>query len=149
MESGVDFVAVDFPQANRLTIHILAAVAEHEAEMISQRTKAALASKRAFYSRLTEEEKVELRAKGKAIRLGGNPENLTAVSRRAAQVSVARRVETARNRITDLAPIMAEIRALGAISLRQIAAALNTRNIKAPRGGEWSAAQVKRTLDRA
>jgi hypothetical protein len=42
MESGVDFVAVDFPQANRLTVHILAAVAEHEAAMISQRTKAAL-----------------------------------------------------------------------------------------------------------
>ena len=43
MESGVDFVAVDMPQANRLTVHILAAVAEHEREMISQRTKAALA----------------------------------------------------------------------------------------------------------
>jgi DNA invertase Pin-like site-specific DNA recombinase len=41
MESGVDFVAVDFPQANRLTVHILAAVAEHEAAMISARTKAA------------------------------------------------------------------------------------------------------------
>src|ERR687895_56401 len=43
MESGVDFVAVDMPQATRLTIHILAAVAEHEQEMISTRTKAALA----------------------------------------------------------------------------------------------------------
>ena len=42
MESGVEFVAVDMPQANRLTIHILAAVAEHEREMISQRTRAAL-----------------------------------------------------------------------------------------------------------
>jgi DNA invertase Pin-like site-specific DNA recombinase len=42
MESGVEFVAVDMPEANRLTIHILAAVAEHEREMISQRTKAAL-----------------------------------------------------------------------------------------------------------
>src|SRR4051794_20055537 len=48
MESGVDFVAVDFPQANRLTVHILAAVAEHEAKMISERTniKAALAAAR-------------------------------------------------------------------------------------------------------
>jgi len=40
MESGADFIACDMPQANRLTIHILAAVAEHEREMISQRTKA-------------------------------------------------------------------------------------------------------------
>lgn len=44
MESGVDFEAVDFPQANRLAIHILAAVAEHEARMISERTQAALAA---------------------------------------------------------------------------------------------------------
>lgn len=72
MESGVEFTAVDFPQANRLTVHILAAVAEHEREMISQRTKAALASKRAFYARLTDQEKIELRTKGRAIQLGGS-----------------------------------------------------------------------------
>jgi len=42
IESGVEFVAVDMPEANRLAIHILAAVAEHEREMVSQRTKAAL-----------------------------------------------------------------------------------------------------------
>jgi DNA invertase Pin-like site-specific DNA recombinase len=44
MESGVEFVAVDNPHANKLTIHILAAVAQHEREMISERTKAALAA---------------------------------------------------------------------------------------------------------
>jgi DNA invertase Pin-like site-specific DNA recombinase len=44
MESGVEFVACDFPHANKLTIHILAAVAEHERELISSRTKAALAA---------------------------------------------------------------------------------------------------------
>src|SRR6516165_10069055 len=44
MESGVEFVAVDNPHANKLTIHILAAVYQHEREMISERTKAALAA---------------------------------------------------------------------------------------------------------
>ena len=44
MESGVEFVAVDNPHMNKLTVHILAAVAEHEREMISERTKAALAA---------------------------------------------------------------------------------------------------------
>jgi len=43
MENGTDFIACDMPTANRLTIHILAAVAEHEREMISKRTTAALA----------------------------------------------------------------------------------------------------------
>jgi DNA invertase Pin-like site-specific DNA recombinase len=47
MESGVEFVAADMPFANKLTIHILAAVAEHEREAISARTKAALAAARA------------------------------------------------------------------------------------------------------
>jgi DNA invertase Pin-like site-specific DNA recombinase len=47
MESGVDFVACDNPHANRLTIHILAAVAENEAKMIAERTRAALAAYKA------------------------------------------------------------------------------------------------------
>jgi DNA invertase Pin-like site-specific DNA recombinase len=52
MESGVEFVAVDNPHANKLTIHILAAVAEHEREAISERTKAALAAAKARGKRL-------------------------------------------------------------------------------------------------
>src|SRR6476620_3435725 len=47
MDSGVEFVATDNPHANKLTIHILAAVAEHEREVISERTKAALAAAKA------------------------------------------------------------------------------------------------------
>jgi DNA invertase Pin-like site-specific DNA recombinase len=41
MDSGVEFLAVDNPHANELTVHILAVVAEHEREMISERTKVA------------------------------------------------------------------------------------------------------------
>jgi hypothetical protein len=52
MESGIEFTAVDFPQANRLTVHILAAVAEHEAKAISTRTKDALAAAMARGKRL-------------------------------------------------------------------------------------------------
>jgi DNA invertase Pin-like site-specific DNA recombinase len=52
MDSGTEFTAVDMPQASRLTLHILAAVAEYEREMISQRTKAALAQAKARGTRL-------------------------------------------------------------------------------------------------
>jgi DNA invertase Pin-like site-specific DNA recombinase len=52
MDSGVEFVAVDNPHANKLTIHILAAVAEHEREAISERTKVALAAAKARGTRL-------------------------------------------------------------------------------------------------
>jgi len=44
--AGIDFIACDMPSANRLTIHIISAIAENEAQLISQRTKAALAEKR-------------------------------------------------------------------------------------------------------
>ena len=52
MESAADFVACDMPHANRLTIHILAAIAEHEREMISARTVAALEQVKARGTRL-------------------------------------------------------------------------------------------------
>jgi DNA invertase Pin-like site-specific DNA recombinase len=47
MDSGIEFIAADMPLANRFTIHILAAVAEYEARLISERTKAAFAAAKA------------------------------------------------------------------------------------------------------
>jgi DNA invertase Pin-like site-specific DNA recombinase len=102
MESKVEFEAVDFPQANRLTIHIMAAIAEHEAKMISDRTRAALAA-----------------AKARGRRLGG----FRGRAGTAADCTKARQARSAaaNARAADLAPVIEEIRATGATSLRLIA----------------------------
>jgi DNA invertase Pin-like site-specific DNA recombinase len=116
---GLEFIACDYPQANRLTVHIMAAVAEHEAEAISARTKAALAA-----------------AKARGVKLGGD----AASAARGTEAWVAQ----AAARKANVAPIVAEIRASGITTLQGIAEALNSRGIKTPRGGLWSAKQVSR-----
>lgn len=131
MESGVDFTAVDFPKANRLTVHILAAVAEHEREMISARTKSALQA-----------------AKARGQRLGGDRGNFAQVKALGPAVSVAARGAKADERASLVAPIVKELQTAGA-SLRTIAAELTARGIPTPRGGDWSAVQVKRVIERA
>jgi DNA invertase Pin-like site-specific DNA recombinase len=128
MESGVDFVAVDFPQANRLTIHILAAVAEHEAKAISERTKAALQA-----------------AKARGVRLGGYRGGLP--SQAARERSLARRKAIAAARAADLAPVIDELRQAGVTSLGAIARALSERGIRTARGATtWRETQVSRIL---
>jgi DNA invertase Pin-like site-specific DNA recombinase len=125
----VEFTAVDFPQANRLTIHILAAVAEHEAVMISSRTKAALAA-----------------AKARGTRLGNPTSQIASRAHEGAKASIAARKTKAAKRSADLLPMLRDIQSSGGQSLRQIAAVLNSRGIPAARGGEWSAVQVRRIL---
>jgi DNA invertase Pin-like site-specific DNA recombinase len=127
MDSGTEFEAVDFPQANRLTIHILSAVAEHEAKMISDRTRSALAA-----------------AKARGTRLGGFRGRAGTcndlVKARAARTAKADR------RASDLAATIDSIRNDGATSFCEFAVALNNRGITAPRGGKWCPAQVRRVL---
>jgi DNA invertase Pin-like site-specific DNA recombinase len=129
MESKVEFVAADMPQANNLTVHILAAVAQAEAEAISARTKAALAA-----------------AKRRGVKLGGDRGNIADLYRKGARASAVSRAREMRERAADLMPVIDEIKAKGAASLREIAARLNARGIPAARGGEWSAVQVQRIL---
>lgn len=128
MESRVEFVAVDFPSANRLTVHVLSAVAEHEARMISERTRAALGA-----------------AKARGRKLGGDRGNLPNVAVDGARASALLRNARASERAADLAPILTPLVAKN-YSLREIANYLNARSIQAPRGGGWSAIQVRRVL---
>ena len=58
------------------------------------------------------------------------------------------RTANADQRVRDVLVSITKAQAEGVSSLRGIAAALNARGVTAPRGGEWSAAQVKRLLDR-
>ena len=124
------FVAADMPEANELTIGILAVVAQAERKMISERTKAALAA---------------AKARGKKLGTPGNLRNHDL----GRALGRARKTEKARARAADLKPILADIRASGALSLRAMAAGLNERGIPTAWGGKWSSVQVKRVLDRA
>lgn len=126
MEAGVEFVAVDFPQANRLMLHILVAVAQNEAEAISTRTKAALQA-----------------AKSRGVKLGG----FRGRAGTAEDTAKARAVQSARaiGRAVDLAPTIARVDPTGSMSLRALAQALNAEGIPTPTGkGEWTAIGVSR-----
>jgi DNA invertase Pin-like site-specific DNA recombinase len=129
-KAGVDFVAADMPNANRLTVGIMAMVAEEERRMISARTKASLAA-----------------AKARGTELGGDRGIKPTVKMR--RKSAQARQQRALGRAADIAPTIAELRSGGATSLRAIAAGLNARGIPTARGeGAWSAVQVARLLDR-
>jgi DNA invertase Pin-like site-specific DNA recombinase len=120
MESGVEFTAVDMPSANKLTLHILAAVAEHEREMISARTKAALAA-----------------AKARGVRLG-RPDGDTR------HMHSARSAKAAAFRATVLPEVM---RLIGeGMSQRKIAAELNRRGLTTYAGRPWRVQHVNSLL---
>jgi DNA invertase Pin-like site-specific DNA recombinase len=130
-KAGIEFVAADMPSANRLTVGIMAMVAEEERRMISARTKAALAA-----------------AKARGKKLGGARPGGIKDAERGRALGREARVAKAASRAADLRPIIEVIRAEGATSLRAIAAQLNARGIKPARGVEWQANTVKRVLDR-
>ena len=120
------------PEANDLTVGIMALVAEAERQAISKRTKEALAI-----------------AKVRGIRLG-NP-NGAAALRRAGKGGAALRATVTANAETfarDLAPVLADIRARGHTSLRAIAAELTARGIRTRRGGRWGVRNVKGLVGR-
>ena len=131
-DSGVRFLAVDMPEANDLTVGIMALVAEAEREAISRRTREALAVARA-----------------RGVKLG-NPNGAAALRRAGKGGDALRRVVSANANAfaCTLAPVIEEIRAEGQTSLRTIATDLNTRGIVTRRGGRWHVSNVANLLAR-
>lgn len=126
MESGIDFVALDLPSANRFTLHIMAAVAEEEARVISERTKAALAA---------------AKARGKKL---GNPQNLTAEAQaKSAAVNRAKALD-AYGRIAHL---IANLRVQGH-GYSFIARHLNELGERTRTGAAFTDVQVRRIHER-
>ena len=121
MESKVQFVACDLPEANQLTLHVMAAFAEHEARRISERTRDALAA-----------------AKARGVVLGATgPANL--------KRHTQQRQDTAKAFNDRLKPVLDGLQSQG-LSRRALVARLNDLGIKAPRGGAWSLGQVQRIV---
>ena len=128
LESGVEVMAADMPEANRFLLHVMAAVAEHEAQAISDRTKAALVA-----------------AKARGVKLGWSIPDRTAEQRQAARKGAAVNKAQALAHAENMLPVIEKIRAGGA-SLRQIAAELNARGVKTARGGKWHATTVRNII---
>lgn len=128
-DSGVGFVAADMPEANNLTVGILAVVAQHEGEAISARTKAALAV-----------------AKTRGTKLGGRrpgAANIADYQRQGVEAAQAK----AEARLLDVADDLRTLASEG-LSLNAIARQLNEDGIQAARGGNWTGTAVRRALAR-
>jgi DNA invertase Pin-like site-specific DNA recombinase len=127
---GVKFVAADMPEANHMVVGILAVVAQAEREMISARTKAALAA-----------------ATARGVKLGGDRGVILSEDVRAK--GRVHRTELANAKAADLGETIKALQAGGITSLGGLAKALNGRAIPTPSGrGRWQAVQVGRVLAR-
>jgi DNA invertase Pin-like site-specific DNA recombinase len=130
LEAGVEIAAADMPEANRFLLHVMAAVAEHEAQAISDRTRAALAA-----------------AKARGVALGWSIPGRAGEQLLAARKGAERNARKADRHATNVLPVIRQIAARGA-SLRQIADELNARGIKTSRGGRWYATTVRNAASR-
>lgn len=131
LSGDVEVVFADLPQVSgpmgRFILQQLAAVAQLEAGLVSERTKAALAA-----------------AKQRGVKLGGF-KGVAVDTKLGTQALIAKADERAR----DYAVVISDIRAEGVSTFTGIAAEMNDRGITGPRGGRWQANRVKQVLDRA
>ena len=127
-DSGQKFLALDIPDANALTLGVMISMAQHEREIISARTKAALAARK---------------ARGLPL---GNPRDMTAYSAAASEMGQWANRKKAIQRAKEVAPQIQEARKQGHTSLRAIAAYLNEQDIPTPRGKQWTATAVAHAI---
>jgi DNA invertase Pin-like site-specific DNA recombinase len=124
IDSGVEVLFADLPELNgamgRFMLTTMASVAELEAGLVSERTKAALKA-----------------AKVRGVKLG----------RYGAEVLAPQYRAEARQRAQELQPIIAELKSKG-LSLAKIAGELNKRKIATPRGGRWDHSSVRNVINR-
>jgi len=123
-DSGVDFIACDMPNADRLSIGIIALLAQRERELISERTKAGLAV-----------------AKSRGARLG-NPKPADSLIKASQAIQEKKGLF-----VIQIRKIIEEIQSTGVRSLSKIADCLNKRGEKTRRGGIWTATAVKRVIE--
>jgi DNA invertase Pin-like site-specific DNA recombinase len=132
MDSGVDFVAVNMPYANRFTIHILAAVAEYEAQLVSERVKTAFAARKA-----------------RGLKLGHPNAKRDQFLALVGKASVRAAHENAKKRARELSPLLRALRQRGA-TINHIADQLTRMGVPTPRNGKrWSGYLVKNMFERA
>jgi len=132
-DSGVRFIAADMPDANEVTVGIMAVIAQEERKAISKRTKAALAA-----------------AKAKGVKLG-NPNGAAHLRSNAMENSQLAREAVSKKAdefALKLSPVIEQITSSGISSLRGLASELNRRGIKTARGKEWTATAVKNLMTR-
>lgn len=129
-KAGVDFVACDLPDAGKLSVHIMAVVAQHEAERISERTRDALRA-----------------AKSKGKRLG-NPNGARHLAGRGNREAVQEIKTKATRNARKLQAELQDIKASGITTLAGIASKLNERGILTPNNKRWHPNSVKRLLQR-
>jgi DNA invertase Pin-like site-specific DNA recombinase len=124
MAHRVPFIVAELgADADPFMLHLYAALAEKERALISQRTKAALAAKKAAGARLGNPRAAEAAVKAHAANRAG-----------------------ADQFAANVLPIMHEIQNSGLATLRDIAAALNARGVRTARGGQWHSTTVRNLL---
>ena len=131
LESDVEIVFCDFPQANRLILHIISSIAEYEANLISQRTRQSLQAK-----------------KNRGVKLG-MASNLMSKHRQAIENSCkTNRAKAEKNPNNRRAIALLRTLIPQNLSLTEMTILLNEQGFTAPNGGKFQITQVKRRINR-